>query len=232
MALFSANGTFYSYLRDSIAQRGVLSISVQFRNTAGILGPHPFPAGLDDSMSGLQWLRGQSDIQVSKVIVAGDSGGANIALASAIKAKREGLDQLIDGVYALSPYIAGGQHHLKQLPSMVEFDGYANLGMDFSSIMASLYTPDLSLQNPLAWPYYATGQDLVGLPPHVIELTELDPLKDEGVAYVRALGDAGVSVHGRILLGLTHQGPIIFAADLPEEYAMFVDSVVSFLRGL
>ena len=35
-------------------------------------------------------------------------------------------------------------------------------------------------KNPLAWPYHATQEDLSDLPPHVIYVNELDPLRDEG----------------------------------------------------
>ena len=39
---------------------------------------------------------------------------------------------------------------------------------------------------------HATVDDLAGLPPHVISVNQLDPLRDEGLVYFRKLLDAGV----------------------------------------
>jgi acetyl esterase/lipase len=58
--------------------------------------------------------------------------------------------------------------------------------------LAKLYDPTGdNATNPLAWPYHAQPSDLQGLPPHVISVNQLDPLRDEGLAYFRKLLDAG-----------------------------------------
>jgi acetyl esterase/lipase len=60
------------------------------------------------------------------------------------------------------------------------------------SVIWSLYLPEgESVKNPLAWPYWASQDDLKGLPPHVISVNELDPLHDEGIFYNRKLLHAG-----------------------------------------
>lgn len=48
--------------------------------------------------------------------------------------------------------------------------------------------------DPLAWPYHTTVDDLAGLPPHVISVNELDPLRDEGLPTT-----AGCSRPGSVL---------------------------------
>ena len=54
--------------------------------------------------------------------------------------------------------------------------------------LAKIYDPSgANATNPLAWPYHATVEDLEGLPPHVVSVNELDPLRDEGLAYFRKL---------------------------------------------
>ena len=60
--------------------------------------------------------------------------------------------------------------------------------------------------------------DLKELPPHVITVNELDPLRDEGVAVYRKLLEAGVSARGRVKLGLVHAADMIFRKAVPEIY--------------
>ena len=69
----------------------------------------PFPAGLNDCFTGLEWLdANRAELGIGAVCVAGESGGGNLAIATALKAKREGkLALLPSGVFALCPYIAG-----------------------------------------------------------------------------------------------------------------------------
>ena len=60
------------------------------REGAGELGPHPFPAGLNDCFAGLEWVhRNRTRLNISKVIISGPSGGGNLCLATAMKAKVE-----------------------------------------------------------------------------------------------------------------------------------------------
>ena len=65
-----------------------------------------FPAGLDDCTAGLKWVQENKEtLNISKVIAAGESGGGNLAIATTMSNK-----SLVDGVYAMCPYIAGDLH--------------------------------------------------------------------------------------------------------------------------
>jgi acetyl esterase/lipase len=80
---------------------------------------------------------------------------------------------------------------------MVENDGHY-LNVQMMDLLVAVYDPDgRNAENPLAWPYFATEADVAGLPPHVITVNELDPLRDEGIAYCRLLQRAGVPVVAR-----------------------------------
>jgi acetyl esterase len=216
--------------RGLLAARGCVVVGVEFRNSAGALGPHPFPAGLNDCSSALDWMHaGRDGLGLASIIVTGESGGGNLSLATALKAKREGRLDRIDGVYAQAPYIYGGYDTPDPaLPSLIENDGYI-LGASGLMLMAALYDPaGEHTTNPLAWPYYADVADLEGLPPHVITTDELDPLRDEGLAYLRALQRAGVNATGHTYNGVGHAGELLAAAAIPELFQRAQRDVVDF----
>src|ERR1700722_7594021 len=101
---------------------------VDFRN-AGRPSSVPevasFPAGLNDCVSGLRWVVANAAhlaIDPSRVIVAGESGGGNLTLATGLKLKQDGDLGLISGLYAMCPYIAG-QWPTAEAPSSTENNG-------------------------------------------------------------------------------------------------------------
>jgi acetyl esterase len=198
MTILSATDANYARFRDALAATGFVVVGVEFRNGGGRLGPHPFPAGLNDCASAAQWaITHKEALGVSKIILSGESGGGNLALATALKAKQEGWVGGIAGVYSSCPYISGAysDEPPAELPSLRENNGFF-FEMNTMSAMARLYNPDGTHdRNPLAWPYYASADDLAGLPPHTVSVNELDPLYSEGVAYYRKLTRAGVCAY-------------------------------------
>ena len=79
---------------------------------------------------------------------------------------------------------------------------------------------------------WAGADDLAGLPPHVISVNQLDPLRDEGLAYFRKLLDAGVSVVSRTVNGTCHAGDLIFAAAMPDVFAATIRDIKGFADSL
>lgn len=232
MAILRAASTSTAAWRSSLAAKGCIVVGVEFRNSAGALGPHPFPAGLNDCSSALDWMHGQREgLGLTSIVVTGESGGGNLSLATTLKAAREGRLDHIDGVYAQVPYIYGGYDTPDPaLPSLVENEGYF-LGPSMMTLMAALYDPTGEhSRNPLAWPYYADVAELRGLPPHVITTDELDPLRDEGLAYLRALQRAGVNAVGHVYNGVSHAGEQIAGAAVPELYERALRDISDFAR--
>jgi len=234
MVLMTAADPNYVRWRGSLASLGMLVVGVEFRNGGGTLGNHPFPAGLNDCARAVQWTaENRAALGISQIVVSGESGGGNLALATALKAKREGWVGEIDGVFAMCPYIHGGYADPPpDLLSLRENDGYM-LECSQMAGLVRVYDPSGEhATNPLAWPYHAEPPDLQGLPPHVISVNELDPLRDEGLAYYRKLLAAKVPVVGRTVAGTPHAGDMAFPDIAPEVYQATLDAIHAFTRSL
>ena len=234
MAILSATGENYVKWRDDLAATGMVVVGVEFRNAAGRLGPHPFPAGLNDCATAAQWVIANRDrLGVSKVIISGESGGGNLSIATALKAKQDGWIDEIDGVYAQCPYISGAYADPPaELVSLFENDNYF-LNVENMGALAKTYDPDgANATNPLTWPMHATVDDLVGLPPHVISVNQLDPLRDEGLVYFRTLLDAGVSAVSRTVNGTCHAGDCLFLDAMPDVWHATIRDIKGFADSL
>jgi acetyl esterase/lipase len=219
MQFFSCYDGMYKAWGRIIAGQGVAVAMVDFRNAVSpSSAPEvaPFPAGLNDCVSGLRWVASHADhlkIDPKRIVVAGESGGGNLTLATGLKLKRDGDLGLIKGLYALCPYIAG-EWPLPQNPSSTENNGillelHNNRGAMAYGIEA------LRAKNPLAWPGFATDDDVRGLPPVVIHVNECDPLRDEGINFYRLLAKNGVRARCRQAMGTTH-GAELFAIACPD----------------
>ena len=232
MAIMKAEDANYIYWRHKLASTGLVVVGVEFRNTAGILGNHPFPAGLNDCVSALKWVyNNKKELGISKIIVSGESGGGNLSIATSLKAKQDGISNYIDGVYAQCPYISNlyGKGNT-ELKSLTENDTYF-LRVDMLGLMASIYD-GIDSKNPIAWPYHADASMLEGLPPHTITVNELDPLRDEGLAYSDKLKKAGISINTKIIQGTVHAAETIFPLEIPEIHNQAIQDIKNFSYSL
>ncbi len=234
MVLLEASDIIFTRWRDELSAVGMVVVGVEFRNGAGKLGNHPFPAGLNDCMSGLQWtFDNKATLGISKIVVSGESGGGNLSLAVTLKAKKDDKLEQIDGTYALCPYISNAwADKIPDLPSLYENDDYF-LNCSMLGACAVAYDPaHENDHNPLCWPYFAEAGDLQGLPPHVISVNELDPLRDEGLKYFQMLMASGVSAYSRTVNGTCHGGDVIFRKAIPEVFGATIRDIKGFADSL
>ncbi len=59
-------------------------------------------------------------------------------------------------------------------------------------------------------------------------MNELDPLRDEGLAYFRKLLRAGVSAGSRTINGTSHAQDMVMHAAMPEVYLTTVPDIKGF----
>lgn len=191
-----------------LAHEGLAVAMVDFRNSvrpSSVPEIAPFPAGLNDCVSGIAWLNAEAErlnISAGGVTVCGDSGGANLAIASTMMLKRENRTGLVRGLHLNSPCIAG-QWPAPGCPSSIENNGiFLDLHQNW---LAHSYGIDALIEgNPLAWPAFATADDVRGFPPTIVHVHECDPLRDEGVNFYRLLMESGVDARCRQVMGTTH----------------------------
>jgi acetyl esterase len=217
-----------------IANQGVAVAMVDFRNC---LNPssapevEPFPAGLNDCVSGLKYIVANAaglGIDPDHIIVSGESGGGNLTLATGLKLTQDGDLGLIRGLYALCPYIAG-EWPQDRFPSSIENNGilldlHNNRGTVAYGIEA------FEARNPLAWPSFAIEDDVKDFPPTMISVNECDPLRDEGIEFYRLLVRAGAAgAQCRQVMGTIH-GTEIFSIACPDVSYETAASIARFCR--
>lgn len=213
MATMSCFDAIYRVWGRRIAHQGVAVVMVDFRNClVASSAPEvaPYPAGLDDCVSGLRWTHEHAvelGIDPDRIVVAGESGGGNLTLATGMRLLRDGDIGLVGGLYALCPYIAGAWPQ-DRFPSSVENNGiFLDLHGDAGRVRYGVEAFDAG--DPLAWPSFATEADVAGLPPVFVSVNECDPLRDEGVEFYRLLLRAGVSAQCRMVMGTSHGAELI-----------------------
>ena len=217
-----------------IAANGVAVVMVDFRNAisaSSVPEIAPYPAGLDDCVSGFHWVvehAADLGIDPDRIVIAGESGGGNLTLASGMRLLRDGQIGKVRGLYALCPFIAG-EWPQERLPSSYENDGIL-LHLHGSKAALAYGIEAFEKQDPLAWPLFATVDDVRGLPPVVISVNECDPLRDEGLEFYRLLLEAGVAARCRQQMGTMH-GTEIFTIACPDVSRDTARDIAGFARG-
>jgi acetyl esterase/lipase len=233
MAALSCYDGNYRAWGKIIAANGVAVAMVDFRNClspSSVEEVAPYPAGLNDCVSGLKWLAANAaelGIDPARIVIAGESGGGNLTLATGMKLLRDGDVGLVKGLYALCPYIAG-QWPAPDSPSSIENEGIL-LSLHNNRGAVGYGIEAFEARDPLAWPGFATEADVAGLPPVMISVNECDPLRDEGVNFYRLLLRAGVNAQCRTVMGTIHGTEILpmFAPDISRTTAA---SIAEFTR--
>jgi acetyl esterase len=178
---------------------GAVVVSVSYR-----LAPEaPFPAAPEDCAAALAWMDahvGELGGDADRLVIGGDSAGANLAAVTA-RAARDGggpplAAQLL--LYPATDFRADDSPY----PSREEnATGYYLTRVDMDWFSAR-YLATADPEDPRLSPIVAA--DLAGLPPAVIVTAEYDPLRDEGEAYAHALTASGVPVSLTRYDGLIH----------------------------
>jgi acetyl esterase len=204
------------------AEAGCLVVSVAYR-----LAPeHPFPAAPYDCYAALGWVAdeiGPLGGDPSRLAVAGDSAGGNLAASATLLARDHGGPPL-----ACQVLVYPNTDHGADTASLREntdpcFFSRRSVEWYWSHYLARPADGADPLASPLRAP------DLSGLPPALVVTAEYDPLRDEAEAYALALARAGVPVENTRYDGVTHgfftmTGPLEAARKATSQVADYLRS--------
>jgi len=176
---------------------GAVVISVGYR-----LAPeHPYPAGLEDCEAVTRWALANAErfgVPKTRVVVAGESAGGNLAAAVTLRLRGEVSDELA-GQLLIYPVVDGpSAGH----PSRRQFET-AMLRAEGMDRVWKMYSGDRHIDDdPFAVPLQA--ESLAGLPPALVVLGGCDFLRDEGRLYAERLKEEGVPAEELCLPGQPH----------------------------
>jgi acetyl esterase len=165
----------------------------------------PFPGALEDCLAAVEWLANygpQIGVDGTRLVVAGDSSGANLAAAVAVTARDAGHPHVSAQCLmypATDPSLATG--------SQADYADDPFLSRDELAWYWDQYTTPEQRGDVRA--AVGLNRDLAGLPPAVMVIAGRDPLRDEGLAYAEVLRAAGVPVS-------VHQAP-----EMPHGFLLF-----------
>jgi acetyl esterase/lipase len=223
--------------RQLAARTGWVVVTVRTR-----LAPEAtFPAEHDDAMAAYQWARSKLrswGADPTRVVLGGEGPGANLALSTALLARDSAAAgrpvPLPDYLLLVTPWAGTATG----TPSMSENHDFPPLTRTTIRWSQNLYAPD-NLRDPRI--DLAARQDFAQMPPTLMVLAEIDPLRSSAEGLAARMTAAGVPVETRLYRGATYDffglGAKVPEAATAEEDAAramkahFVRNEVPVLRG-
>ena len=197
-------------------QLNAIVVSVEYRHAPEF----KFPAQHEDAAAAYGWVLQNAAAwggDPTKIAVAGESAGGNLAVATAIHARDTGLTQPL---HILSVYPIANSD--MSLPSRLDSANAKPLNTAMLGWFAHYYSRTMAdMQDPRI---NLVTANLRGLPPTTIVNAQIDPLRSDGETLAQAMRTAGVAVEQRTFPGVTHEffglGKVVRGAQEAETYAV------------
>ena len=162
-----------------------------------------YPVAIEENYATARWIAehgAEKDLDATRLAVAGDSVGGNMAAALTLMAKERGGPDLTAQV--LFYPVTDAAFDTESYHRFAE--GYF-LRRDAMQWFWDQYTTDEAQRAEItASPLRASVEQLTGVPPALVITAEADVLRDEGEAYARKLRQAGVPVTAVRYQGIIH----------------------------
>jgi len=171
---------------------GADALSIDYR-----LAPeNPFPAAVEDAVSAYAWLLDRG-ISPNRIIIAGDSAGGGLTVATMLSLRDRGMEMPAGGV-CISPW-ADLTISARSYSARADLDPMLN--RDQLMMMASSYLAGADPRTPLASPVFA---DLKGLPPLLIQVGTDEIILDDSLLLAERAKEAGVDCALEVSEGMIH----------------------------
>jgi acetyl esterase/lipase len=188
-----------------------------------------YPAAIEQNYATARWIienGAARGLDTSRIAVAGDSVGGNMAAALTLQAKERGDVSLAAQVlfYPVTDasFDTGSYHQFAE--------GYF-LRRDAMQWFWDQYTTDPAERAQItASPLRATTEQLSGLPQALVITGEADVLRDEGEAYAAKLRLAGVPVTAARYQGIIHDFVMLNALRGTHAATAAITQAIAFLR--
>ena len=147
---------------------------------------HPHPAPVQDAVAAYRWLL-KEGIAAEHLMIAGDSAGAGLTLATLL-ALRDGGDALPATAVGISPWVdmegTGESMTTRALADPM-------ITRELLLQIAAIFLGDADPKDPLAAPLHG---ELAGLPPILIQVGDAEVLLDDATRFAAKATAAGVDV--------------------------------------
>jgi acetyl esterase/lipase len=168
---------------------------------------HPFPAARDDALAAYRALL-EGGTPASRIAIAGDSAGGNLAATTLAAIRRDGLPSPAAAVL-LSPWA-----DLTASGDSVRTNAARDVMLPASRLVeaARLYAGQRALDDPDISPLFA---DWSGSPPLSVHVGDAEILLDDATRLVARAAASGVDANVRVWPGMPHVFPV-FSPFVPE----------------
>jgi acetyl esterase/lipase len=212
--------THERFVRDMVVESGMACVFVEYTRSPEA----PYPKAINQAYAATKWVAengNEINVDGSRLAVAGNSAGGNIAAAVAIMAKEKKTPEIR---FQLLMWPVTNANF--ETDSYNQFSEGHFLTKNMMKWFWDSYTKDEKQRKEIyASPLQASSDQLKGLPPTLFQIAECDVLRDEGEAYARKLDEAGVDVTTTRYVGMIHDFGLLNAlANLPEVRSAFRQS--------
>jgi len=191
---------FLTIIKQYIQKRPLVIVAPDYRKSL----KNPYPAGFNDSYDTLLWMKRNAQklgIIDEKFIIGGHSAGGGLTAAISIKA-RDTNEVNIAFQMPIYPML----DHRQATTSVQSMKKVPVWNTKTTEVAWALYLSDLIKQKESIPPYAspALNENYNDFPPTITFVAELEPFKDEVIAYTNALRAAGVPVKFQLYEGVFH----------------------------
>ncbi len=189
-----------------------------------------YPTAIEQNYAAARWIienGAARGLDTSRIAVAGDSVGGNMAAALTLQAKERGdvplaaqvlFYPVTDASFDTGSYRQFAEGYFLRRDAMQWFwDQYTTDPAERARITAS--------------PLRATTEELSGLPQALVITGEADVLRDEGEAYAAKLRQAGVPVTAVRYQGIIHDFVMLNALRGTHAATAAINQAIAFLRN-